>query len=124
MRKFLSFLFVLSFSNVSFAEDKKELNIKSSHSSNETITINHNVNMRTDQKTETQSFCSKAKEEAKARVECVKACKAWLADQKKSLGKKLLTFSCDSGRSLYGQEDKESGCMSYICSGKVTYGLK
>jgi hypothetical protein len=81
-----------------------------------TININNNTSFKAEQKATKKSFCGKKS------GECEKSCNKWLKSQKKSLGKKLLTATCEEERSLYGEE--ESGCMNYICKGEVEYIIR
>jgi hypothetical protein len=71
---------------------------------------------RGDRYTEKKSFCGKDKKEAN------ELCKEWLAEQKKSLGDKVLTSSCGQARHLMGKEDE--GCNSYLSHGDITYLIK
>ncbi len=75
-------------------------------------TININVNSKKESVTETQAFCG---EDAK------KKCEKWILDQKATLKDDLRTSSCSDVQDLYGKEDKETGCMSKLVRGKITY---
>lgn len=65
---------------------------------------------------ERKAFCS-----TRSNLDANKLCQAWLADQKGSLGKRLLTSHCSEGRYLYGKETE--GCMAYISEGEITFLL-
>lgn len=117
MRKVCSFLCAITVSFPMFAEqapEKKPNPIV--HKVDRTETININTNKKTELIKDKKDFC------AKSETECEKSCKSWLREQKKTLKKDLRTSHCSGARFLYGKE--EAGCMSYLCSGEISYVLK
>ena len=79
-----------------------------------TITTGEKKLLQETEKRQSREFCSrKSGEDAKAQ------CELWMAEQKKSLGKRYLTSFCEFGKAT----TRTDGCM-FASQGELTYVLR